>query len=74
MWVLKVIRSMMAATRRGSGNTAAPFADGRIARQADTCSFLPLGDDLKEQLGSAGVDLDVAELIKRQQALGVIWA
>jgi hypothetical protein len=49
------------------GEHCAPLAEGRVARQADTCSFLPLGDDLKEQFGSAGVDLDVAELIKQQQ-------
>jgi hypothetical protein len=34
MWVLKVIRSTMAATRRGSGNTAPHSLKGKVARHA----------------------------------------
>ena len=44
-----------------------PFAKRQVTCQSDTCAFLPLGDDLKQQFGSARVDLDIPELIEAKQ-------
>ena len=66
MWALKVTRSTIAATRRGSGKTVPPFAERQVGPDRDRGSFLSLGEDLEEQLGAAGVDLDVAELVEKQ--------
>lgn len=44
------------------GEDGPPFAEGKVGRDADACPFFALGDDLEQQLGSAGIDLDVAEL------------
>jgi hypothetical protein len=37
------------------------FAERQVRPDADAGTFLPLGDDLEQELGAAGVDLDVAE-------------
>ena len=47
----------------GVGERPAPFAEGVVAGHADRCSFFAFGQDLEEQLGAAGVDADVAELV-----------
>jgi hypothetical protein len=79
MWALKVTRSAIAATSRGSGNTLAPFAERQVGRDRDRDRgpFFAFGDDLKQQLRAAGVDLDVAQLVQtpgsqtnRQSAAG----
>jgi hypothetical protein len=77
MWALKVTRSAIAATSRGSGNTLAPFAERQVGRDRDRGPFFAFGDDLKQQLRAAGVDLDVAQLVQtpgsqtnRQSAAG----
>ena len=64
MWALKVTRSTMAATRRGSGKTVPHSLNGRLVAIAMRGAFFAFGDDLEEQLGAAGVDLDVAELVE----------
>jgi hypothetical protein len=43
------------------------FAERQVGADRDGGSFVSLGDDLEEQLGAAGVDLDVAELVEQQQ-------
>ena len=67
MWALKVTRSTIAATRRGSGKTEPHSLKGRLVPIADGGAFLAFGDDLEQQLGAAGVDLDVAQLVEQQQ-------
>ena len=67
MWALRVTRSTIAATSRGSGNTAPHSLKGRLGRDRDAGAFLAFGDDLEEQLGAAGVDLDVAEFVQAEQ-------
>jgi hypothetical protein len=47
----------------GVGEDGAPFAKWQVGPDRDGGSFVPFGDDLEEQLGAAGVDLDVAELV-----------
>ena len=51
----------------GVGERPAPFAEGVVAGHADRCSFFAFGQDLEEQLGAAGVDADVAELVDQEQ-------
>ncbi len=53
MWALKVTRSTMAATRRGSGEHRAPFAEGQVGRDRDRGPFFAFGDDLEQQFGAA---------------------
>ena len=67
MWALKVTRSTMAATSRGSGNDGAPLGERQVRGDRDRGAFLAFGDDLEQQLGASGVDLDVAELVEQQQ-------
>ena len=67
MWALKVTRSTMAATRRGSGMTVPHSLKGRLVAMRDRCAFLSFGDDLEQQFGAAGVELDVAELVEAEQ-------
>ena len=66
MWALKVTRSTIAATRRGSLKTDPHSLKGRLV-PTPAGAFLAFGDDLEEQLGAAGIDLDVAEFIEQQQ-------
>jgi hypothetical protein len=40
------------------------FAEGQVGGDRDGGPFFAFGDDLKEQFGSARVDLDVSELIE----------
>jgi hypothetical protein len=69
MWALKVMRSTMAATSRGSGNTVPHSLKGMLLA-SPMLAFLAFGDDLEQQFGSAGVDLDVPELVERNHAAG----
>jgi hypothetical protein len=48
----------------GVGEDGAPFAEREVGPDRDGGSFLPLGDDLEQQLGAAVVDLDVAQLVQ----------
>ena len=48
----------------GVGKDGAPFAERQVGPDRDGGSLVPFGDDLEEQLGAAGVDLDVAELVE----------
>jgi hypothetical protein len=41
-----------------------PFAEGQVGADSDAGAFLPFGDDLEQQFGAAGIDLDVAELVE----------
>src|SRR5262245_16668952 len=43
------------------------FAERQIGPDVDAGAFLPLGDDLEQQLGVVGVDLGVAQLIKQEK-------
>jgi hypothetical protein len=68
---LKVTRSTMAATRRGSGKTVPHSLKGRFGGDRDRGPFFAFGDDLEQQFGSARVDLDVSELIETEQIQAV---
>jgi hypothetical protein len=65
MRALKVTRSMMAATRRGSGNTV-PHSGWQVGGDGDGGSFLSFGD-LEQRFGAAGVELDAAGLVEEQE-------
>src|SRR5688572_16525785 len=51
----------------GVSDDAAPFAEGKVAGQPDGGLLLPLGEHLEQQLGAAGVELDVADFVDQQQ-------
>jgi len=63
----------MAATRLGRG-TPFPLAEGQVRGDRDGCSFFAFGDDLEEELGVAGVDLDAAELVPAKQVQASVAA
>ena len=52
----------------GAGEDGAPFAEREADPDRDGGSFVPFGDDLEEQSGAAGVDLDVAELVGQSRS------
>jgi hypothetical protein len=54
---LKVTRSTMAATRRGSGMICPRFAEGQVGRQRDRRLLLAFGEDLEQQFRAAAVEL-----------------
>src|SRR5262249_12406469 len=45
-----------------------------VGPDRDRGSFLPLGDDLEQQLGAAWVDLDIAELVEQQEVQPAVAA
>ena len=67
MWALKVTRSTMADDEAGVGDDLAPFAERKIRCQSDRGLLFAFGEDLKQQLGAAGVELDVAEFVEADQ-------
>ena|SRR5438105_3929096 len=67
MWALKVTRSTMAATRRGSAITWPPLAEGQVRGDGDAGFLLAFGEDLEQQLRAATVELDVAQFVEAQQ-------
>ena len=71
---MKVTRSTIAATRRGSGNTVPHSLNGRLVAIAIGGAFLAFGDDLEQQLGAAWVDLDVAEFVEAEQVEAAVAA
>ena len=58
----------------GVGEDCAPFAEGQVGGDGDGGAFLAFGDDLEEQFGSAGVDVDVAELVEAEQVEAAVAA
>ena len=74
MWALKVTRSTMAATRRGSGKTVPHSLKGRLVAIAMRGAFFAFGDDLEEQFGAARVDLDVAQFVEAEQVQAAVAA
>src|SRR5439155_149683 len=46
----------------------------QVGPDRDGGSFVSLGDDLEEQLGAAGVDLDVPELVKQEEVQAAVAA
>ena len=50
------------------GEHGAPFAERQVGGDRDGGSLFAFGDDLEEQLGAAGVDLDVAELVEQRRS------
>jgi len=66
MWALNVTRSTMAATRRGSGMTVPHSLKGGCW-PGRRWPFLAFGEDLEQQLGAAGIELHVAELVHAEQ-------
>ena len=58
----------------GVGEHGSPFAERQIGPDRDGGSFLPLGDDLEQQFGAAGVELDVAQLIEQQEIQAAVTA
>jgi hypothetical protein len=51
----------------GVGEDGAPFTEGQVGGDGDAGPFLAFGDDLEEEFGAAGVDLDVAEFVEAEQ-------
>jgi hypothetical protein len=51
----------------GVGEHRAPLAEGQVAGRRDAGAFFAFGDDLEQQFGAAGVDLDVADLVEAEQ-------
>ena len=47
----------------GVGEHGSPLAERQIRPDGDGGSFLPFGDDLEQQLGASGIELNVAELV-----------
>ena len=43
------------------------FAERQVGPDRDGGSFVSLGDDLEEQFGAAGVDLDIAQFVEAEQ-------
>jgi hypothetical protein len=50
------------------GERAAPLAERRVESAGDGGFLLPFGDDLEEQFGAAGVEVDVADLVQAEQS------
>src|SRR3954471_11666085 len=51
----------------GVGEGAAPFGERGVARAGDGGLLLAGGDDLEQQFGAAGVEVDVADLVEAEQ-------
>jgi hypothetical protein len=49
------------------GDDRAPLAERQVRRDGDGCFLFAFGEDLEQQLGAAGVELDVAELVEAEQ-------
>jgi len=47
----------------GVGKDGRPVAEGQVGRYHETAFFIPAADDLKEEIGSAGVVGEIADLI-----------
>jgi hypothetical protein len=43
------------------------FAERQVGRQPDGGFLIAFGDDLEQQLGATGVELDLAELVEQEQ-------
>ena len=67
MWALKVSRSTTAAARRGSVKVLPHSENGALEAQAMEARLLAGGDDLEQQFGAAGVEVDVADLVEAEQ-------
>ena len=50
------------------------FAERQVGPDRDGGPFVPLGDDLEQQLGAAGVGLDVAEFVEQQEVQPAVAA
>ena len=51
----------------GVGEDRTPFAEREVACDPDGGFLLSFGDDLEEQFGAAGVDVDVSEFVEQQK-------
>src|SRR6266705_2802326 len=51
----------------GVGEGLAPLAERRVGGHRDGGFLFPFGDDLEQQLGAAGVKVQVAQLVAAQQ-------
>jgi hypothetical protein len=58
----------------GVGEDGAPFAEWQVCPDRDGGSFVPPGDDLEQQLGAAGVDLDVAGFAGEKEVQAAVAA
>jgi len=58
----------------GVGEDGAPFAEGQVGGDGDGGAFFAFGDDLEEQFGSPGVDVDVAEFVEAEQVEAAVAA
>ena len=68
MWALNVTRSMTAATSRASVMIWPHSLNGRLLASPIEDFLLPLGQHLEQQLGAAGVELDVADLVDQSRS------
>ena len=46
------------------GEGFGPFGEGGVGGDGDGCSFFSFGEDLEEEFGGSGVEVDVAEFVK----------
>ena len=51
----------------GIGDHLAPFGERQVRADGDRCLLLALGQDLEQQLGPSGVELDITELVDQEQ-------
>ena len=50
------------------------FAERQICRDRDAGSFLAFGDHLEQQLGAAGIERDIAELVQQERVEAAVAA
>lgn len=51
----------------GVGEGGAPFGEGGVGGAGDGGAFFSFGDDLEEEFGAAGVEVDVADFVEAEQ-------
>jgi hypothetical protein len=52
----------------GIGEEGRPVGEGQVGRQHQTLAFIPSADDLKEEVGGAGIVGEIPELVQDQEA------
>ena len=57
----------------GVGEGGAPFGEGGVGGAGDGGLLLAGGDDLEQQFGAAGVEVDVSELVEAEDRRSLWW-
>jgi hypothetical protein len=58
----------------GVGEDGSPFAERQVGPDRDGGAFVAFGDDLEQQFGAAGIDLDIAQFIEEQEVEAAVTA